>query len=98
MFIFMEPTSPKGRDLQRDDRFAMHCGVENNEGGKGEFFLSGRATLIEDPAVRSIAIEHASYQPADRYILFELSPDSALGTVYEDSGPQRRRWERKRVA
>jgi len=28
LFLFMEPTSPKGRDLQRDGRFALHCGVD----------------------------------------------------------------------
>ncbi|MCA1555037.1 MAG: pyridoxamine 5'-phosphate oxidase family protein, partial [Chloroflexi bacterium] len=25
LFVFMEPTSPKGKDLQRDNRYALHC-------------------------------------------------------------------------
>src|SRR5687768_3970797 len=29
LFLFMEPSSPKGHDLQRDGRYAMHCSVEN---------------------------------------------------------------------
>ena len=34
LFVFMEPTSPKGKDLMRDGRYALHCGIEgNNEGG-----------------------------------------------------------------
>ena len=28
LFLFMEPTSPKGKDLQRDGRYALHCSVE----------------------------------------------------------------------
>jgi hypothetical protein len=27
LFVFMEPTSPKGHDLQRDGRYAIHCSV-----------------------------------------------------------------------
>ncbi|HEX3050658.1 MAG TPA: pyridoxamine 5'-phosphate oxidase family protein, partial [Aggregatilineaceae bacterium] len=29
LFLFMEPTSPKGKDLQRDPRYTLHCSVEN---------------------------------------------------------------------
>lgn len=29
LYVYMEPTSPKGRDLQRDPRYALHCSVEN---------------------------------------------------------------------
>jgi len=25
LFLFMEPTSPKGKDLQRDGRYTLHC-------------------------------------------------------------------------
>ncbi|MEJ2561020.1 MAG: pyridoxamine 5'-phosphate oxidase family protein [Anaerolineae bacterium] len=25
LFVFMEPTSPKGHDLRRDERYAIHC-------------------------------------------------------------------------
>ena len=27
LFLFMEPTSPKGKDLQRDPRYTLHCSV-----------------------------------------------------------------------
>src|SRR5262250_3268758 len=36
-FIYMEPASLKGGDLRRDPRYALHCGVEDNDGGEGEF-------------------------------------------------------------
>ncbi len=35
LFLFMEPTSPKGDDLRRDDRYALHCAVEDSGGGGG---------------------------------------------------------------
>jgi hypothetical protein len=92
LFLFMEPTSPKGHDLRRNGHYAMHCQVADSEGGKGEFFLSGRARSVEDAAVRETAVRAASYDVADRYILFELDVDQALGTTYSSEGPVRQRW------
>src|SRR5688572_17938176 len=43
LLLFMEPTSPKGQDLQRGSGYALHCWVSNNEGGEGEFRLTGHA-------------------------------------------------------
>jgi hypothetical protein len=50
----------------------MHCSVENSSGG-GEFFIAGRARLVEEMALHQIATKAASFTPADRYILFELN-------------------------
>jgi general stress protein 26 len=94
LFVFMEPTSPKGHDLRRNGRYAMHCQVADSEGGKGEFFLSGEAKWVEDAATRETAVRAASYDVADRYILFELAVDHALGTTYSSDGPVRQRWQR----
>ncbi|HEY0607071.1 MAG TPA: pyridoxamine 5'-phosphate oxidase family protein [Herpetosiphonaceae bacterium] len=96
LFVFMEPTSPKGRDLQRDGRYAMHCAVENTGGGGGEFFIAGRAQLVEDPATRQLATKASSYAPADRYILFELNLEQASSTIYDGGKPVRRRWHADR--
>jgi hypothetical protein len=95
LFVFMEPTSPKGHDLRRNGRYAMHCQVADSEGGKGEFFLSGRAQLVEDAAIRETAVGAAGYNVHERYILFELNVDQALGTTYSSDGPVRRRWRRQ---
>lgn len=92
LFIFMEPTSPKGHDLRRGSGYALHSTVQDNSGAGGEFTLRGRGALIEDGAVRATAIQAATYAPADRYILFELSVDGASSTVYEGGRPVRRRW------
>jgi len=95
LFLFMEPTSPKGNDLRRDGRYALHCSVADSGGGQGEFLVSGRAELIEDASSRSIAVKHASYKPADRYILFELTIETAFSTEYDEDGtPTRNNWRR----
>ena len=96
LFVFMEPTSPKGRDLERGSRFALHCGVEDNEGGFGEFLVSGRGVRLDGAESRAQAVRLASYGVAERYILYELLPDEAMATSYEDAGPQRTRWQAAR--
>ncbi len=40
LLLFMEPTSPKGHDLQRGSGYALHCTVADDSGGEGEFYLS----------------------------------------------------------
>jgi hypothetical protein len=93
LFLFMEPTSPKGHDLRRDGRYAMHCAVSDSSGASGEFSIAGRATAIDDPATRALAEQLASYVPAEYYVLFELSVERAASTVYQGGQPVRRRWK-----
>ena len=95
LFLFMEPTSPKGHDLQRDGRYALHSSVSDPDGTSGEFTISGQAVLVIDPSVRAMAAAAASYNPADRYILFELNVQEALSTSYQDGRPLRRRWRQE---
>lgn len=95
LFLFMEPTSPKGHDLRRGSRYALHCSVEDTGGGAGEFIAEGTARLVEDAGRRAMAEAAASYSPAARYILFELDVDAASSTVYEKDGPVRQRWTRQ---
>ena len=56
LFVFMEPTSPKGHDLQRDGRYAIHCAVSDNSGASGEFSITGHAHLIDDAELRALAV------------------------------------------
>ncbi|HEX5949460.1 MAG TPA: pyridoxamine 5'-phosphate oxidase family protein [Actinomycetota bacterium] len=93
LFVFMEPTSPKGRDLRERGRFALHNGVPDAEGSGGEFSVSGEAVPVEDAAVRATVAEAASYEPADRYVLFELRVAEARCNGYGDVPlPAARRW------
>lgn len=92
LFLFMEPASPKGKDLLRDPRYALHCAVEDSGGGEGEFYVRGRATLTPDPAHRQQAIAAASYTPQARYVLFILSVEYAFMNVYLGDKTDTRRW------
>jgi hypothetical protein len=94
LFLFMEPTSPKGHDLRRDGRYALHSLITDQDGTGGEFIVRGVAAMVDDTAVRALAASAAGYTPRDRYVLFEFGVDGAMSTVYEgeDDSPTRRRW------
>jgi hypothetical protein len=93
LYVFMEPTSPKGRDLRERRRFAMHNGVPDTKGSGGEFFLSGEGVAVVDAAVRADARAASSYEPAERYVLFELLVGSARANGYGDvTLPEPSRW------
>jgi nitroimidazol reductase NimA-like FMN-containing flavoprotein (pyridoxamine 5'-phosphate oxidase superfamily) len=93
LYIFMEPTSPKGHDLRRDPRYAIHCAVTDNSGESGEFYISGRASFVEDSEKRAQAVRVCSYKPADRYILFEFEVEAAASTVYPEGKAAYTRWK-----
>ena len=95
LFVFMEPTSPKGHDLRRDGRYAIHCAVSDTSGASGEFIMTGQAHLVDNPKLRALAVSLASYAPADRYILFEFDLESAASTIYPEDRPVRRTWKRE---
>lgn len=96
LFLFMEPTSPKGKDLQHDARYTLHCSVEDSSGGHGEFYVQGQARLTTDPALRAQAIQAASYDPAERYILFVLDIAFAFMNTYVNGNATPRRWKTER--
>jgi hypothetical protein len=92
LYLFMEPTSPKGHDLRRQPRYAMHSLVLDQNGNPGEFWIRGRGLPVNDPAIRARVVEAAHYEPAERYVLFEFSVEEAASTVYEGKEPVRHRW------
>ena len=94
LFVFMEPNSPKGHDLQRDGRYAIHSSMSDTSGASGEFIVTGQAHVIDNPELRALAVSLASYAPADRYILFEFDIESAASTIYPDDRPVRHFWKR----
>jgi hypothetical protein len=93
LFLFMEPTSPKGKDLLRDPRYTLHGAVEDSSGGNGEFYVRGRGVLTNDPLLREQAVRASSYAPADRYILFVFSVEFAFMNIYEDGKSSVQRWQ-----
>lgn len=94
LFVFMEPTSPKGADLRRGSRYGLHSAVADSSGRDGEFLTRGTGALVGDPAVRAAAEHHATYPPAADYVLFELAVEAAMLTEYVDGRPVRRRYPR----
>lgn len=93
LFLFMEPNSPKGKDLQRDPRYSLHCAVDDSSGASGEFYVRGQGVFTADSLIREQAIQASSYTPADRYILFMLTIEFAFMNSYVDGNPNPRRWQ-----
>ena len=92
LFLFMEPNSPKGHDLRRGSDYALHCGVEDSDGGGGEVLVTGTATAVDDPAERARAAATSSYASAERYVLFMLAIESVVARTYRDGQPLTRRY------
>ena len=93
LFLFMEPTSPKGKDLRRDARYTLHCSVSNSSGGEGEFYVRGRGTFSDDPLIREQAVRASSYVPADHYIVFIFTIEFAFMNIYVEGKSNVRRWQ-----
>jgi hypothetical protein len=93
LFLFMEPTSPKRRDILERGWFAIHSGVPDNAGTGGEFWASGIGQAVEDQVMWAQVAEAAGYDPPDRYVLFELHLSEARCHGYGDVPlPAIRRW------
>ncbi len=93
LFLFMEPTSPKGKDLLRDPRYTLHCSVEDSSGGDGEFYVRGRGILTDDPLMRAQAMQASPYVPQAHYVLFILTVEFAFMNRYIDGKASPRRWQ-----
>lgn len=93
LFVFMEPTSPKGKDLNRNHKFFLHSSVTDSNGSNGEFWIKGLGYQVTNSNLRHEATISSSYKPADRYILFQLFIEQAGSTVYNDGDPSYRRWK-----
>jgi Pyridoxamine 5'-phosphate oxidase len=94
LFVFMEATSPKVQDLDRDPRFALHdTATSDSPWDLREFVVEGTATRIDDPDDRITANDGSAFPRDERFLLYELAIRSALSTTYGPEGrPQRQRW------
>ena len=62
-------------------------------GTGGEASVSGTGHPVDDAAVRATVAAAAGYDPADRYVLFELRPAEVRCKGYGDVAlPECRRW------
>ena len=68
--------SPKGRDLERDGRYALHSLPDPDV--PHELEVRGRARPVSDPATREEVGAGWSFEVDDSYRLFELDIEHAL--------------------
>jgi hypothetical protein len=93
LYLFMEPTSPKRRDLLATSWYGMHSGVPDNAGTGGEFSIEGGAVPVDDSAIWTEVAEASGYDPPERYILFEFFVSEARCHGYGDVPlPDTRKW------
>jgi hypothetical protein len=89
LFAFMEPNSPKGRDLQRNGLYAIHSLVTDMNGTNGQYTISGRATHVTEPVMRDLAVKGCPYSPKDRYICFEFKLEECITNAYAEGVPNK---------
>ena len=94
LFVFMEPTSPKGHDLRRDGHYVLHCTATGEQPWDlHEFYVDGVAHPCDDPDARVTANAATGYPRDDHFVLFELDVAFAFSTIFGPDGqPIRRRW------
>lgn len=94
LFLFMYPDSPKGYDLQRDSRIALHAAMTPNPFTSGELAAHGTASIVEDPAIREAASAVAPFAkpPAASNVLYAIDLDFVMGAFVVDGAPLRLRW------
>ena len=93
LFTFMEPTSPKARDLERNPRYAMHSVVVDSDGSTGEFAFSGQARPVLDAVSRAAAVAACPFKPQERYVLFEFFLERVMTNQYVNGTPGPRHWK-----
>jgi Pyridoxamine 5'-phosphate oxidase len=92
MFIAVSSTSPKRLDLKRDGRYAMHAlpgkwrEVEGQMRGDDEFYITGRARLVEDADARRLITGTADHEIRESDWLFELEIEHAMTAYWEKVG------------
>jgi hypothetical protein len=80
LYVFMEPTSPKGHDIRRDGRFALHFPVDAPIPTVAQVFLAGTGRVVDSPDERAAVVNAAGYPVLERFVLFELGVEKVMST------------------
>jgi hypothetical protein len=80
LYLFMEPTSPKGYDLRRNGRFALHAPVDAPLPTVAQMYFAGQGSVVNDTETRAAVVRAAGYPVLDRFVLFELNIDLVMCT------------------
>jgi hypothetical protein len=82
LFVLITAESPKRQDLLRDGRYALQS-FPQPKPGSDEFYVTGRAIVIEDPAARAAIFHDAKHMPIPSETAFELLLDRVMHTQWE---------------
>jgi len=85
LYILVMPDSPKKWDLIRDGRYSLQTFPEDRP-DSDEFYLSGKAELIEDPSIFESVFNDAKHHASKDEVLFELLIERAMHTKWEGFG------------
>jgi len=95
LFVLVTPNSPKRNDLLRDGRYALQS-FPQPKPGSDEFYIAGRALMIDDPAAHAEILRDAKHMASASETAFELSIDHVMHTRWEHVlTPQMRSVHRK---
>ena len=95
LYVLITPASPKCQDLRRDGRYALQT-FPQPKPGSDEFYVAGRAGLVEDAAARAGVLGSARHQADASEALFELRLERVMHTQWENVlTPQMRSVHRK---
>ena len=82
LFVLITPESPKRHDLLRDGRYALQT-FPQPKPGSDEFYIAGKALVVDDPATRSGVLGDAKHMANTRETAFELLIDRVMHTRWE---------------
>ena len=95
LYVLVTAQSPKRQDLIRDTRYALQT-FPQPKPGSDEFYLAGRARLVEDPAAHAAILRDAAHMADAAETPFELLIERVMHTRWEDPlTPQMRPVQRK---
>ena len=83
LFVLITPESPKRQDLVRDRRYALQSFPEPKP-GSDEFYVTGRAALVDDAEARAAILRDAKHMADASEIVFELLLDRVMHTTWQD--------------
>jgi len=89
MFVAVPAWSPKRFDLRRNGRYAMHALPGKwDESGRGdhEFYVTGRACLVEDEATLRRVAEAAGHEVRPQDWVFEFDIERVMTAYWEKVG------------
>ena len=95
LFVLVTPASPKRNDLLWDGRYALQS-FPQPKPGSDEFYIAGKAIVIDDPAARADILRDAEHMADASEAACELSIDRVMHTRWEHVlTPQMRSVQRK---